>query len=341
MTITSMCRISLYFFITIILINLPSVARAEYRSYAEAEKIVLELEDQGKYDEAIAILEGINGNFPADQYNLDRELIYLYKQTGQFEKCLNIWQTGHKLGYFYFINLRSPRYEDFVDLEGIKQIELRDMQLRDSVNQVSQTIYEIQLPQNYSAQKTYPLFIVLHGGGRSIARARQVWQSPSLSQEYIVAFVQSYLHYDMDSFGWPVGDERIDQDLKKIYQEIIDKYSVDQSRIHAGGMSNGGSYTMHLVLNNILPISGFLGVCPGKPRDFDDEKVKAAVDRKVTGYILGGEKDYFLDNQKSMTESFTKAGLQHEFVIIPEMGHIYPDDFSDRLDIALDYLNSK
>jgi len=334
-------RISSLLLISLLVINISSVLQAEYQSYAEAEKIVLELEDQGQYDQAITILEGIFGKFPQEQYILTKELVYLYKQTGQFEKCLETWKNGHEQGYFYFINLRSPRYEDFIDLEGIKQIELCDMELRDSANLASQTIYEIQLPQNYSDTKTYPLFIVLHGGGRSLIKSRQVWQSKILSQEYIVVYLQSYLHYEMDTYGWPVGDVRIDEDLKNIYQEIVAKYPINQSEISVGGMSNGGSYAIHLVINNILPISRFIGVCPGKPRDFDEVKVKAAVDRNVKGYILSGENDYFLDRQRTMAEIFNAAGFPHEFVVIPEMGHQYPDDFSERLDSALKYFKSK
>ena len=327
--------------IAIILLNLPLLIQANYQDYPEAEKIVLELEKQGRYGEAIEILESINGNFPAYQYDLDRELVYLYKETGQFEKCLNIWKNGHRQGRYYFINLRSPRYENFVDLKGIKEIELRDKELREQDNQNSQTIYEIQLPDNYSTDKKYPLLIVLHGGGSSIERARTNWQSSMLSRDYIVAYIQSYLHFELDTYGWPVGDSRIDNDLQNIYIKICDKYPIDQSQIIAGGISNGGSCAVYLALNNILPISGFIGVCPGQPRDFSDEKAQSAAERGLRGYILGGENDNLLERQQNMVESFKKAGLEHEFVIIEGMGHEYPADFSERLNTALNYLRSQ
>ena len=327
--------------LTIFLLNLPLLIQAQYNSYPEAEKVVLELENRGRYQEAIDILESINAKFPDYQYDLERELVYLYKQTGQFEKCPDVWKAGHKRGCYYFINLRSPRFEDFADLKGIREIELRDLELREQDNQNSQTIYKIQVPENYSPEIKYPLLIVLHGGGNSIERAQANWESPLLAKSYITAYVQSYLHFEMDTYGWPVGDARVDDDLLNIYDEIVTQFSIDQSHVIIGGISNGGSCSLHLALNNILPITGFIGVCPGQPGDFSEEMAQAAAGRGLRGYILCGQNDPLLERQQNLSKSLKNAGLKHEFVIIEGLGHNYPRNFAERLDTALQYLNTR
>lgn len=93
-----------------------------------------------------------------------------------------------------------------------------------------------------------------------------------------------------------------------------------------------------LAINNIIPVAGVFGVCPGKPQDFEPASINAAGRKNVRAYILGGKSDFYLPSQNEMAEAFKTSGLKYEQVVIEGLGHDYPEDFSRWIDTALDFL---
>jgi hypothetical protein len=95
-------------------------------------------------------------------------------------------------------------------------------------------------------------------------------------------------------------------------------------------------------IDDVLPIAGFVGVCPVMPGEeaFNAAKVLRARERGQRGVLIAGENDTaLLPQAKNMVEIFEQAGFSHQFVVVPGLGHEYPDDFSERLDTALAYID--
>jgi predicted esterase len=315
-----------------------SAQTAKFSSYDEYYEEVNRLETEKSYDQALKLVGSVKNQFPDRQFEISQEFIYLYTKTEQFEKCFEIWEEGHRKGYFYFINTRMPRYAPFLEFERFTAIVEADAKLREEALAKSRTIYEVETPVGYSKENNYPLLIVLHGGGSSIERARKKWKSEKLGQEYILAFVQSYLHYDYKTFGWRSYDPRAREDLKRCYDEIIKAYSVDTSMLVIGGISAGGTAAFDIAFNQILPVRGLIGICTGKPDEFDSTRVRASKTAGLKVIIMGGEKDYYLPHQEEMVAVFKAVGLSYRFDVIAGMGHEYPQDFSSRLDSALKFV---
>lgn len=155
------------FFVFVMVIMGAVVVRADDDGdWPELEQIPVDLEEQDKYDEALAVLELLVDSFPAWEFEVSKELVYLYRKTGQPEKNFGVWEEGHKKGFFYLLNPRLPQYKDLADDETFLRLVERDMALRDSTLAESQTIYEVISPVAMEADRRYPLVIVLHGGGR-------------------------------------------------------------------------------------------------------------------------------------------------------------------------------
>ena len=229
----------LVFVFGIVLNYSPGIAQVEtYSSYEQYYDAVNELEGRGEYDEALKLVQGVWGQFPERRFDLSRELLYLYRKTEQYERWgLTVWEKGHRQGFFYMIIPTMKQYEPFAGFDKFAAIAEEDKRLREAALEKSQTIFEVVLPQGYSEKETYPLLIVLHGGGSNIERAKKHWHSPLLGEKYIVVFIRSYLHYDSETFGWKVFDPRAREDIRRCFDEIAAQYRVDTAR---------GNYRRHL-----------------------------------------------------------------------------------------------
>lgn len=312
----------------------------QYDSYDRVQKAVNELEQAKKYEEAIALMKSVEGKFLGYEYEIIREFAYLYLKTEQYEKCLDAWQEGHKKGFFFLIHPNLPQYKPLKDLVRFNDLAAEDDRLRREALTRSETVFESELPTGYDESKKYPLLIILHGGGSNIAQARKHWHSPVMKKEYIVVFIQSYLHYGMKDFGWRKEDPRAREDIKNIYRELIHQYSVDTSKVIIGGISAGGSAAMDISLNQIIPTRGIIGVCPAIPGDrFTTEQIKKASRVRIRAYLITGENDPGREGQEKTVELFESEKLQNKFIVISGMGHEYPDDFSRQINSALTFLN--
>ena len=329
--------------LSFLLMTAVSAIRAQteqFDTYDRVQDAVNKLEGDNQYEEAIEFMKSVEGKFPGYEYEIIREFAYLYLKTGQYEKCFDVWQEGHKKNFFFLLNPNLPRYKPLKDMERFNNLVAEDSRLRREALDKSKTFYELELPVGYDETKKYPLLMVLHGGGSNIARARKHWFSPVLSKDYIVVFIQSYLHYGLKEFGWRKEDPRAREDIKKIFLELTQKYPVDTARVIIGGISAGGSAAMDISLNQIISTRGLIGVCPAITGDrFTTEVINKARRAGVRAYVITGENDSRLEEQKKTVELFESEKLLNKFIVIPGMGHEYPEDFPRQLDSALTFFN--
>lgn len=301
-----------------------------------------ELEEQKQYEQAIALLESALEQFPDEQYPITERLGMLYTQTEQYEKGLEIWEYGARRGFFYCHNPRWGVYKPYEQFERFGEILETDRRLRQEALDKSNMTYQVVAPAGYTGQEPFPLFIVLHGGNRTIEQARPYWNSTRLGGEYLVAFMQSYLYYGMEGFGWSRNDERARQGLRECFEEIVERYRVDVSRVLIGGISAGAMMAIEVAIDDVLPIAGFVGVCPVKPGEeaFNADKVRKARERGQRAVLIAGENDAaLLPQAQDMVKIFEQTEFPHQFVVVSGLGHEYPGDFAERLDAALAYIS--
>jgi predicted peptidase len=212
------------------------------------------------------------------------------------------------------------------------------MRLREEAITKSKTIDESITPQSYNPQEKYPLLIVLHGGGSSIKKEKKHWISERLKNEFVIVFIQSYLYYDMSSYGWLIADERARNDLRSCFNEIKDRYHIDTNKVIIGGISAGGYTAMDITINNIFPTNGFIAICPDVTADdFKMNNIKKAKQLGIRGVIISGENDYNINDQKQLLEKFNEVEFHYKFEMVIGMGHEYPKDFEARIDSAIKY----
>jgi len=137
--------------------------------------------------------------------------------------------------------------------------------------------FKTHLPLGYTFQKQYPVVFVFHGGlGNPGLTEKQTGFSKKADEEgFIVVYPYGTGSFDKKLLTWNTwdccgyADKKNINDvdfIKAVIKEIKSKYNVDEKRIYATGLSNGGM--MCYLLASELP-EYFAAVAPVAASMFD------------------------------------------------------------------------
>jgi predicted esterase len=302
-------------------------------------KSVGKLYQEKKYAEAAEILENALTQFPDNLHSNTYNLALVYIQLNQAEKAIKTLEYGSERGVWY------GKY-DFIDeiwaplkaVEGFDSFDQKNEAKKKEAQKEVKPRLEVFVPENYDKGRKYPLFIALHGGGENIEGFKPRWTSDRLKNEFIVAYPQSSQIITMNGFNWAEDIELTKKEIKEAYEKIIKSYAVATSQVIIGGFSSGGVASLEVVLDNTIPVAGFVVLCPARPEDFTAEKVRAAMERGIRGFLITTEMDNRLPDQKKMDGIMNEHRLPHEFIVTPNVGHWYPDNLAEMIDAAIAFI---
>ena len=298
---------------------------------------VNQMESEGRFEETKSFLTDQWDNFPEQWFDLARELVYINKKANLFQDNLQVFMEGHERGYFFFLHPQLPSCKPYLQYDAFQAIAEKDMALREEALIKSELTWEVRLPDNYSADKDWPVVIVLHGGGSSKDRAKEHWVSTLLSQYFITVYVQSYLHYDSDSYGWRKYDPRAREGLVDCYHAIKAEYSIDTASISICGISAGATMAMDAFVSDLFPLRAVIAFSPSMPAEFYVSLKNMEASEEKSAMIMIGELDSKkrLGESEEMARALDSAGLKCVMERISELGHDYPEDFTSWLNYAL------
>lgn len=321
--------------IFLLLIHLSCQSQQNEWCWQKFQDSLSSLERDSSYTAAMEFLQGNKKNFVSKWFELSKDEIFLNEKLGKYEQNITIYNLAHQKGFFYFIHPNLPKYKPYVDLSYFSEISKKDMELRDIANSKSEMVYDIIYPQNYNKQKKYPAIFILHGGGSNLEKVKQHWYCEQLENQFIKIYVQNYLHYDTNNFGWHSGDEEAFKKIKILYAEIKRSHFLDEKKLIISGMSAGGTFAIDIAVRQIIPVSGFITFCPGVPQILRPEHYNEVISPDIVGFMLGGENDYYLEGQKQMMTVFNNLQIPCQHFIVENMGHEYPVDESKWITKAL------
>ncbi len=307
-----------------------------YQSFEQLDSLSQVYFRANNLDSAILTIEYALENYPGNDKKATFILGFLYVRNGNDTKAIKNWSYGQKKGYFYGLN-NGMFKKHFGENEDFKIIAKTDLIIGERLDSNSHIEYEIVKPEDYSENKTYPLIFVFHGNGRNIQKAKQIWTSETLTNDFIVVYLQSYIHTNSYDYKWTLGDDKTTAELMKIYNEVVKLNFTDTNKITFAGMSAGGMIALDYGFKNILSCSDFLLNCPVVP-DIKDDLINDFVDRNKEIVIISGEKDFALEKQKDLIEKIKEKEGQADIKIIADMGHQFSNDFSSLLDKYLNKL---
>lgn len=314
----------------------------QFATYQEMRTHVGKLYQQEKYAEAAEILQNALIRFPDHLHANAYNLALMNVQLKEYKKALEALDYGLEKGiWFGKYDFYAEMWAPLKKTEGFESFEQKNEARRQETQRGVKPKLEILVPEDYEGSKKYPLFLALHGGGENIEVFKPHWTSELLQTEFIVAFPQSSQIVSMDGYNWTEDIELTKKEIRKAYEKIIQAYPVDKSHIIIGGFSSGGVASLEIVLDDTVPVIGFVVLCPAKPEDFTVKKVAEAKKRGIRGTLLTTEMDPRLPDQKEMAEIMKAQNLPLEFIVTPNIGHWYPEDLDKKIDTAISHIMKK
>ena len=338
-------------FLAIILININLSYSQEIKELAfesldadfvETKRKLKEIggtDDQRSIDLCLAGLDKFK------DMNIRNDLLYWnlsfqYANLQQYDKCFEILKQGQKEGLFYYTRSGSRAFPPYlVELEKFEGYEAfieQNKALRKEANKTTETEYMIQLPDDYNENTKYPLIIIMHGGIGDIRGMQYHYISKKLNSDFIVAYFQG--RNISGSFSRSFAREEWQGKIKQGYKQIISKYPVDTSNIIIAGPSAGGYRSLILGLNNTIPAKGLLLSFAVYPIELDSTLFINSAERGLKVALLCGENDWAIQQQKKLGYWLDKYGIKNRFVVFPEEGHGFPENWTYYLDSSLEYL---
>ena len=253
-----------------------------------------------------------------------------------------IFQEAVDAGYWWTEDyLRSDEdLKSLQDLPAFNQlIEVCEQKRQAALSKTKPLSLPLQLPAQ--SAEALPLLLALHGNTQNAENSVSFWESAGeegwfvvLPQSSQIVFTDAYVWDDLEWGG---------REIKDHYDQLVGKYQIDSGKVVIGGFSKGGEMAVWLTLMNIFPAAGFISVNPGGPFIDDLNKWLPLLENckrlsEMRGYFVAGENDPNLENIKALQKLLDSRGMTCELIIAPAIAHEFPEDFSQTLTQALQYL---
>ena len=343
-----------------------------YVNFKQLEKNYSELYISEKYMEALNLLEVGAGSLPKEEFekNLFTIMIdkaMLYKKCNLDEECIDT--LAYLVDRQFICPLYRKLYEPLKENVKYARIKEKNDLLRAQAQEKTKFDYKVYLPEGYTEDKEYPVFINLHGDCENMGFHHDYWRPDVfLKKGFIVVYPQSSQVIFHEGYGWlkyvldVKGDEpwldspsvyRLSESscymkesydmaqaqIKTCYDMISQQYSINEDYIIIGGFSSGASISVEITMANVIPVKGFISLCPDdKPKIFSKEKVEQSIQRGVKGVFMEGEQSLPVPDEDDMMKVFNETGFQYEYYINKGVGHWYPEDLNEKLETALNFI---
>ncbi|MEM7447149.1 MAG: hypothetical protein AAF355_02805 [Myxococcota bacterium] len=119
--------------------------------------------------------------------------------------------------------------------------------------------YAVYLPEAYDPDKTYPLYLALHGGSSNgnlflgvVMGHNMDWRDYALHlwDDFAPRWHAPMIVVAPDGFGQPMWRWMAEQEVFEVIEDVKTHYSVDPDRIILAGLSNGGVGTYSIGLRH-------------------------------------------------------------------------------------------
>ena len=201
--------------------------------------------------------------------------------------------------------------------------------------------YSIKVPKDFSPEKVYPLFVMLHGSGSD---DRDVLDGKPLTQGNFIE-IAPYGRGTSNCFT----TDGAQTDVREAIEDAIRNYPIDTTRIIIAGFSMGGYgayrifYEFPKMFRGVAVFSGHPDLAsrwigPGHPNFLDEKYLKPFANIHLFIYHNRNDLNCPYELTEELVGKLRAAGAVVEFVTTDSGGHSLIDD--ENLNEYYDWLNS-
>ena len=190
----------------------------------------------------------------------------------------------------------------------------------------------------------YPLLVGLHGNGFNTLDAARQWACV-LQQGWLATFPLAP-HLVLCGKHWWDQHEENEQHILSHVRSIFDQFPVAEDKLLWSGFSKGGEAAMYLALRSCLGHKVFLtigagGYLHGEPEQF--RPIIEAAPSDVRGVMMYSSYDLQRSghSDKVVLSMLADRGIAYQFIEYEADGHVFPSDFEERFQDAIDFLFEK
>jgi phospholipase/carboxylesterase len=187
--------------------------------------------------------------------------------------------------------------------------------------------YTLYIPENYAADREWPLIICLHGGYGEGYEYIWTWLRPARALGYILLSPKSL------DVTWTMTSNSIDtRSILAMLDEIAQEYSIDRSRLFLTGLSDGGIMTYllgierHEMFTGIAPIAGAL-------HPMVDPLLRTKTGRELPIFVIHGVHDFIfpVTFTRQTNELLKSLGYNLKYEELPDWGHALTYSINEHL----------
>ncbi|HJU12240.1 MAG TPA: hypothetical protein VJ728_15250 [Candidatus Binataceae bacterium] len=187
--------------------------------------------------------------------------------------------------------------------------------------------YSLYIPENYSAERQWPLIICLHGGYGEGYEYIWTWLRPARACGYILLSPKSF------DVTWTMTPNSIDtRSILTMLDEVAAEYSIDRSHLFLTGLSDGGIMTYllgierHEIFTGIAPVAGAL-------HPMVDPMLRAKAGRELPIFVIHGVHDFIfpVTFTRQTNELLKSLGYNIKYEELPDWGHALTYSINERL----------
>jgi phospholipase/carboxylesterase len=187
--------------------------------------------------------------------------------------------------------------------------------------------YSLYIPENYTAERSWPLIICLHGGYGEGYEYIWTWLRPARARGYILLSPKSL------DVTWTMTPNSIDtRSILAMLAEVAAEYSIDRTRLFLTGLSDGGIMTYllgierHEMFTGIAPVAGAL-------HPMVDPMLRARSGLELPIFVIHGVHDFIfpVTFTRQTNQLLTSLGYNLKYEELPEWGHALTYSINERL----------
>ena len=301
-------------------------------SFDELTDKMVSLYQEGKYANALEIVEQNAGRFPEQSARTTFWRMCLLSLCNRPQNAIAVFQQGLDSSLWWHEELFSDP-----DLNAVR--ELPEFKRLMAVSQERYEEEQAQIERDYivlhpepPASGLYPLLITLHGRNGNKEADLGRWEL-ARQRGWLVLSAQSTQPVFRGAYHWD-NPERGLADLRFYHDQVSQQHQIDPQRILIAGFSQGSGMAMYAALTRSLPVRGFIGIGTW----WADANQLDIQGNQVRGYFITGEKDHTLERAREIQEVLRKNNVEFAEEVHAELGHEFSSDFGASFDKAVNFI---